>query len=124
MPRDGNIFRISLTKHVPHAVSIPTKMYKTKFNPSVAISPPAEVFGANSSWGDRFAGVVDGYDWWSIRECCGLGWSYRLAGAGLIAPAALAAAGGGGNGAMPPPLTREDGAILSYGPTFEVKRKK
>ena len=38
---------------------------------------------------------------------------------------ALAAAGGGGaTGAMAPPLARESGAILSFGPTFEVKEER
>ena len=36
----------------------------------------------------------------------------------------LAAAGGGGTGAMAPPLARERGAILSFGPTFDVKWKR
>ena len=36
----------------------------------------------------------------------------------------LAAAGGGGTGAMVPPLAREGGAILSFGPTFDVKGKR
>ena len=36
----------------------------------------------------------------------------------------LAAAGGGGTGAMAPPLPHEGGAILSFGPTFDVKGKR
>ena len=32
--------------------------------------------------------------------------------------------GGEGTGAMAPPFTREGGAILSFGPTFEVKEKR
>ena len=32
--------------------------------------------------------------------------------------------GGGATGAMAPPLAREGGAILSFGPTFEVKEKR
>ena len=36
----------------------------------------------------------------------------------------LAAAGGGGTGTMVPPLAREGGAILSFGPTFDVKGKR
>ena len=36
----------------------------------------------------------------------------------------LAAAGGGGTGAMAPPLAREGGAILSFGPTIDVKGKR
>ena len=35
----------------------------------------------------------------------------------------LAAAGGGATGAMAPPLAHEGGAILSFGPTFDVKGK-
>ena len=31
--------------------------------------------------------------------------------------------GGGGTGAMAPPLAHEGGAILSFGPTFDVKGK-
>ena len=32
--------------------------------------------------------------------------------------------GGGGTGAMAPPLPHEGGAILSFGPTFDVKVKR
>ena len=32
--------------------------------------------------------------------------------------------GGGGTGAMAPPLAREGGAILSFGPTFDMKGKR
>ena len=32
--------------------------------------------------------------------------------------------GGGATGAMAPPLASEGGAILSFGPTFDVKAKR
>ena len=32
--------------------------------------------------------------------------------------------GGGGTGVMAPPLADEGGAILSFGPTFDVKGKR
>ena len=38
--------------------------------------------------------------------------------------ALAAAGGGGGTGAMASPLAHEGGAMLSFGPTFDVKGKR
>ena len=85
--------------------------------PSARASPRAAIFGDISPiWrffndlGERKAAF--GQD------------SYRYSWPWPEADAPAATGGGGGSEAMAPPLAREGGAILSCGPTFDMKEKR
>ena len=76
---------------------------------SRSLSGPA----AHADPGDR---VLLGLKVW-------LHYAYKVRNLGRVCPRSLAAAGGA-TGAMAPPLAREGGAILSFGPTFELEEER